>query len=507
MTSAYHKSHDSLNTEEQLVLHHMIESMRNQGVGLSPSLRASYLELQREEAAISFDLSDSATLKHASVGSINGRIIPQNPAVYAYILRNSPDESVRRVIWEAQTKSDPVALDKLLRLHRIRSSIAKTRGFRNFAECAQRECIMNNPEAVEKFLRKCAASLVTPLQEEFHELSVLKQRLLLKGTSMIRPWDIDYLVSMERDKLGVQFRVSTVLAYFERLMCDMFGVKLVRDTSEPLWHPLVAKYTLVRNTHILDSATEDNSSRGSGDSGLQIAQLYADLFARENKVNVCAQFTVRCSRLIRGVDSHIEHGSSREYVTTTYPDGSQRQVPATAIVCSFAANGVHDDVDSALDRTYIDLGSAMTLFHELGHTVHALLSRTDLQHLSGNRGGVDFAEFSSHLFELYFVDGLGEMCNIEGLDISASTRASMFFKKYRAVDAARMVLMAMLDLKFYSSESVTIEEVNRLYTSLGIFEEQYQGEPMAAILGLPAVTNFDHLVPYGATYFCYLYSR
>ena len=40
-----------------------------------------------------------------------------------------------------------------------------------------------------------------------------------------------------------------------------------------------------------------------------------------------------------------------------------------------------------------------TLMHEFGHALHALLSRTQFQHLSGTRGEADVAEFPSLLFQ------------------------------------------------------------------------------------------------------------
>ncbi|GFE52909.1 peptidase family M3 containing protein [Babesia ovis] len=524
MNKAYEASGCLLSAEESLVIHHMIESMRNQGVGLTPSARTSYLDLQREEAIISFELSDCSTLKHLPVAPINGRALPPNTAVYSYILRNSPDENIRRLIWEAQSQSDPTALQKLLHLHNTRSSIARIRGFNNFAECAQRECIMNNPKLVESFLRKCASSVLEDTQSELRELLDVKRSMVPDNTSL-HPWDLDHFIGLERDKLGLQLRVSSVLTYFERLLGDLFGVKLVRDASEPLWHPLVAKFALVRSTEKSPPFTNDDTQQLSSTSALNtdasnrvIAHLYMDLFAREGKANVCAQFTVRCSKLLQShnrkhtIDTvaGVYKGTTPTdgYITTTDLNGSKRQVPATAIVCSFPTSNNHSEIHDALRGTYIDAQSALTLFHELGHTVHALLSRTDLQHLSGNRGGVDFAEFSSHLFELYFLDGLKDICAIEGLDNSWSSKALLSFQKYRAIETGRMILMSLLDLKFYTTSSkLDAGSITQLYNSLDIFRDEFGGEPIARLLGLPALTNFDHLVPYGGTYFCYLYSR
>lgn len=45
-----------------------------------------------------------------------------------------------------------------------------------------------------------------------------------------------------------------------------------------------------------------------------------------------------------------------------------------------------------------------TLFHEFGHAMHSLLSRTEFQHLSGTRAQLDFVETPAHLFECFVWD-------------------------------------------------------------------------------------------------------
>lgn len=530
MNDAYTESRDSLNQEEALVFNHMIESMRHQGVGLPPSDKDAYLNLQREEALIAFELSDSSIMKHLAVDSIYGRRVPPNPALYAYILRNSPDEQTRRVIWEAQSQCHPEILDKLLHLRNIRHSIARTRRFNNYAECAQRECIMNNPQEVEKFLQQCTLSLKEDVMRDLSELREMKAALKLKDSNL-RPWDMDYLIGSHRDKLSVNFKVSSVLRYFQQLLYDLFGITMIRDEREPLWHPLVAKFILLRHkdseTGIIKfgSINQENFSllselaTNKDHSGYEeVAHLYMDLFAREDKATVCAQFTVRCSKLLHNADkmerndwkygTYVMSKESLHYVTAGFDDGSVRQIPATTIVCSYPLDQVYSDITHALENVYIDAMAAQTLFHELGHTVHALCSRTDLQHLSGNRGGVDFAEFSSHLFEIYFVDGLPDICKIEGMGTESVEKASQLFRKYQAIDTARMTLMALIDLKFYnSSEKLNMASVQDLVKSVRLFDETFDGHDVSELLGMPAITNFEHLIHYGATYFCYLYSR
>jgi intermediate peptidase len=70
----------------------------------------------------------------------------------------------------------------------------------------------------------------------------------------------------------------------------------------------------------------------------------------------------------------------------------------TALVCNFPKPG-SDGSPPLLEHNEV-----VTFFHEFGHALHSVLSRTEYQHFSGTRTNVDFVELPSHLFEYFAWD-------------------------------------------------------------------------------------------------------
>uniref|UniRef100_M8AJX7 Mitochondrial intermediate peptidase n=1 Tax=Aegilops tauschii TaxID=37682 RepID=M8AJX7_AEGTA len=67
-----------------------------------------------------------------------------------------------------------------------------------------------------------------------------------------------------------------------------------------------------------------------------------------------------------------------------------------ALVCNFSSSR---GLTARLNHCDVE-----TLFHEFGHALHSLLSRTEYQHFSGTRVALDVAETPSNLFEFYAWD-------------------------------------------------------------------------------------------------------
>lgn len=222
--------------------------------------------------------------------------------------------------------------------------------------------------------------------------------------------------------------------------------------------------------------------------GIKLCTLYLDIFNRDEKNGIFAQFTLKCSKSLSTYLNNHELGTSLidKYFDLTDGQHITFQTPSTAIVCNFPRDS---------SETNLDINQAIMLFHELGHTLHTLLSLTTYQHLSGNRGGVDFAEFSSHLFEFY----PRKILNTNNSN------------NLQCIELAKMAILALSDQIVYSNEwhdythlTSTVRDKLLQYPTLN---QSVKGNLVLDIIGLPNLSKFDHLVHYGGTYYCYLYSR
>jgi intermediate peptidase len=131
----------------------------------------------------------------------------------------------------------------------------------------------------------------------------------------------------------------------------------------------------------------------TGPQGEALGFMYFDLYARPDKFTGAAHFTIRygCSNLTpsnttnntvtNNTSTSNTSSSSRSDIKTPADSSSQaQQLPVVALVFNFPSG-------ASLSVQALD-----TLYHEVGHGLHSLLSRTKFQHLSGTRGSTDFVE-------------------------------------------------------------------------------------------------------------------
>ncbi|XP_022891022.1 mitochondrial intermediate peptidase, mitochondrial isoform X2 [Olea europaea var. sylvestris] len=278
---------------------------------------------------------------------------------------------------------------------------------------------------------------------------------LLDMSKMVRPKAEEVLASY--------FPLPQCIEGLKMLAESLFHVKCHETPLAPgeSWHPDVLKLSL----HHPDE----------GDLGY----LYLDLKSREHKHPIFAHFAIKGGRRI----------SETEY-----------QLPIVALVCSFSGSNFtsvmlhHSDVE--------------TLFHEFGHALHSLLSRTDYQHFSGTRVVLDFAETPSNLFEYYswdyrFLRKFAKHYST-GDPIPEELVKSMLGAKnmFAAIELQRQILYALIDQTLHGAQLSSTRDTSSIVADL-----RREHTCWKYVEGTHWHARFSHLVTYGAGYYSYLYAK
>ncbi|EUD67674.1 hypothetical protein C922_01859 [Plasmodium inui San Antonio 1] len=368
-------------------------------------------------------------------------------------------------------------------------------------------------------------------------------------------------------KMKNRLTLYQVIRFVVNLLKDSYLLEMVNVAPLPneLWDESILKFEIRDGTYTY-------------------GYVYMDLFERENKSHSIAQYTVRCSKnmnaclkhqwfeesarefpffytgIVRGgidIDTDRDIGSGTTHDTAKCPsDGRRphtqthqqpqqqphqqtyRQTTSTFLVCNFSIKlsdlegtasaskppqdniFINEQIANSLGRIKMSLDKVNIFLHEFGHTLHCILSSTYLQHLSGNRGGVDFSEFSSHFFEEYLnsYDALLRLYGGDGEEAEEShEKTETMVKSY--LDRKNILcyyfimqvtIQSIIDQIFYclSDKSSCISERNDLIEKK--INEYFSGVYYKDIFILelfPQIhfSKTTHLVHYPANYFCYLY--
>ena len=305
------------------------------------------------------------------------------------------------------------------------------------------------------------------------------------------------------------FTVEQSLEGMKILVQRLFGIIMEEVPTKPeeQWDvdttTIPATATQSTNNHYTSSSSSSTSlirkfQFYQEDDGTPLGTLYFDLHPREGKYVHAAHFTARCGRV------------SRNGETTKQMD--ENQLPIVALVCNLSLplssllGGSSSKPTAILSHSEVE-----TLFHEFGHALHSLLSRTKFQHLSGTRAAMDFVETPSHLME-YFVWN-EEFLNIIGRhyitgepipqqDIQNLIKSRNLFK---AIDIQTQVVYGLFDQTIFGDPNVW-KGVNNDTSTTDVFAALHRQHNVPYVEGTHWHSRFGHLVTYGAGYYSYLYA-
>ncbi|QLG87249.1 M3 family metallopeptidase [Chitinibacter bivalviorum] len=227
----------------------------------------------------------------------------------------------------------------------LRQESAQLLGHENFGETSLVTKMADSPEQVISFLKGLAVRAKPYMLEDRAELEAFAKAEF--GIEKLEAWDLalvserlrEQKYSFSEQEVKQYFTEPTVLAGLFKLISELYGLQFV-PAQAPVWHTDVQYFELKNN------------------DGSLVGGLYMDLHAREGKQGGAWMNDVRGRKL--------------------KADGTV-QTPVALIVCNFAS-GV-DGKDAMLPHDDV-----ITLFHEMGHALHHLLTEVDELEVSGISG-------------------------------------------------------------------------------------------------------------------------
>jgi peptidyl-dipeptidase Dcp len=252
----------------------------------------------------------------------------------------------------------------IARLLRVRAERARILGFPNHAAAVLAEETAGTPAAVESMLRGLTPAVRAGAEREAVVLQkFIDQQAAAAGraSEKLQPWDWDFYAAQVR-KASYDYDEAEARPYFElnHVLNDgvfyaaheLYGLSFRERTDLPVYHPDVRVF------EVFDA------------DGKPLALFLADYFARANK----------------------QGGAWMD----NFVDQSQLLGQLPVIV-----NNVNIAKPPAGEPVLLSFDEVNSLFHEMGHALHGLLSNVRYRSLSGTLTPNDFVEYPSQFNEMW----------------------------------------------------------------------------------------------------------
>lgn len=373
------KEYDGLNTEQRRILDLNILHFELAGAHLNEASKQRLSEINLRKSTLTNDFSQNvldATNAYEKIitdendvagipesdlenarfeedGITQYRFTLQMPSYIAY-MTYGPNRTVREELYRAYTTRAPqngAIIDELMAL---RQESAKLLGFENYAEYSLASKMAPSTQSVVNFLNSLVEASRKQGMRELSELRAIAPDIDLQSYDTAFYGEIlkKAQYDIDEEEYRPYFEQRSVMEGMFTFLHNLFGLRFAQQKIE-LWDEKATVY---------DIYEEDKLT----------ARVYFDLEARKDK---------RGGAWMHNFQTHCEDLQECTHLSSAF------------VVCNFPPSSEtspsllrHDDV--------------VTLFHEMGHTIHHLLSRVKEHGVSGVNGVEwDAVEFPSQFLE------------------------------------------------------------------------------------------------------------
>lgn len=380
-----------LNADQIRLVEKYYEGFEDSGATLSPADKEKYRKLSTELglASLSFsqndlketnqyellltDKADLAGLPESVIDAAKakakakgkeGWMFDLSAPSYIGLMKYSSNRDLRKKLYTAyNTKcvkgGEFDNQENVKKIVNLRLELAKLMGKPTFADYVLKDRMAKNQKNVYDLLNKLSAAYQPIAQREVKDVQAFAEKMEGKPIE-IQPWDWSYYSEKLKDQ---RFDLNDEMTrpYFELervkkgvfgLATDLYGLKFVKNTSIPVYHPEVEAFDVF------------------DEKGDFLAVLYTDFHPREGKRSG-AWMT--------------------EYKGQWVKDGKDSR-PHVSLVMNFTR-------PTESKPALLTFDEVETFLHEFGHALHGMLSKNTYETLSGTNVYRDFVELPSQIME------------------------------------------------------------------------------------------------------------
>lgn len=363
--------------------------------------------------------SDLALAKFEEDGKTKYKFTLQMPSYIAFMTYCTSREK-REELYKAYTTRAPENGKIIEELLALKEEKIKILGFSNFAQYSIATKMAKSEEEVINFLEELGNKAKPKALKEFEEL---KQLALKDGITDFRASDVTFYserlkkaqYDLDEEYYRPYFEQNSVLEGFFEFLHKMFNIKFTK-TNAKAWDEKVQVYNL----------SEENGV---------IARIYIDLEARTDK---------RGGAWMNNWHSYYKTSNDEIKLPTAY------------IVGNFPQST--NDIPSLLRHSDV-----VTLFHEMGHALHHLLSRVEEPFVSGIAGVAwDVVEFPSQFLEYFSYDK----------DV-----LKLFAKHYKTGEVLdNEAINRLIKARNFQSSMATVRQIEFALFDFKLYQELYKNE-------------------------------
>ncbi|HEX5330440.1 M3 family metallopeptidase [Sulfuricurvum sp.] len=373
------REYDSLNTEQRRILDLNILHFELAGAHLDDASKERLAEINLRKSTLTNDFSQNvldATNAYEKIitdpadvegipesdlenarfeedGITKYRFTLQMPSYIAYMTYGT-NRTIREELYRAYTTRAPQNGEIIDELMALRQESAKLLGFENYAEYSLASKMAPSTESVLKFLNELIDASRRQGLRELEELRAIAPNIDLQSYDTAYYGEIlkKAQYDIDEEEYRPYFEQHSVMEGMFTFLNQLFGIRFVRQNIE-LWDPKASAYDIYEGEVLT-------------------ARVYFDLEARKDKRGGAWMHNFQTHHCDSAGCTHL----SSAFVVCNFPPSSETSPSLLR----------HDDV--------------VTLFHEMGHTIHHLLSKVKEHGVSGVNGVEwDAVEFPSQFLE------------------------------------------------------------------------------------------------------------